>query len=233
MTITSSDNQWIKELRRLATSHGRGKSSLFAAEGEDLVSAALSAGWVAKAVLVREGSELGGDEVEAELLDSVSTLGSGTRMIGIFERTFAASPTAGLIVHLCGVKDPGNVGTIIRSAHALGASCVSLGPDSGDPFSGKAVRASMGSVFAVPVLEDWPVGDLPGLLVGLTGKGEVGPIPDGDLTLVVGSERDGLPAEVLAACDLLWAIPMAPGAESLNASVAASVALYAANRMLG
>jgi tRNA G18 (ribose-2'-O)-methylase SpoU len=58
-------------------------------------------------------------------------------------------------------------------------------------------------------------------------------MPDGDLTLVVGSERDGLPAEVLAACDLLWAIPMAPGAESLNASVAASVALYAANRMLG
>ncbi len=231
MTITSSDNKWIKELRKLSSSHGRGKSSLFAAEGEDLVEAALNSGWEPEIVLVREGAGLTGEEVTADLLDEVSAIGSGTRAIGIFQRRDAELPAGGLLVHLCGVRDPGNVGTIIRSAHALGAQAVSLGDSSADPFSHKAVRASMGSVFSIPVVTGTSIEELPGQIVGLSAGGEDSDLPDGDITLVVGSEREGLTAEVEAACDLLWSIPMAGGAESLNASVAASIALYAANRI--
>lgn len=231
MTINSSDNKWIKEVRKLSSSHGRAKASFFAAEGEDLVAAALHAGWLPEVVLVREASGLEGEEVSPDLLDSVSSLGSGTRAIGLFQRTEASMPAGGLVVHLCGLKDPGNVGTIIRSAHALGASAVSLGAGSADPFSQKCVRASMGSVFAIPLVIGSEISDLPGQLVGLSSGGEAGDLPDGDVSIVVGSEREGLPAEVEAACDFLWAIPMADTAESLNAAVAASVALYAANRI--
>jgi TrmH family RNA methyltransferase len=231
MTITSTDNKWIKELRKLASSQGRSKSDLFAAEGEDLIAAAHAAGWTPVEVLVREGSDLQGEEVDPELLDSVSALGSGTRVIGLFRRQVGVIPEAGLVLHLAGIKDPGNVGTMIRSAHALGAGAVTLGPGSADPFSQKAVRASMGSIFAMPVVNGVSIGELPGVLVGLSAAGDTGPLPDGDLSLVVGSERQGLPPEVESACDLLWSIPMAEGAESLNASAAATVALYAANRI--
>jgi len=231
MTITSNDNQWIKELRKLASPHGRGKSVLFAAEGEDLVELALANGWSPAAVLVREGSGLQGEEVDAEVLDSVSGLGSGTRMIGIFERHYAPKALGETVVHLSGVRDPGNVGTIVRSAHALGATTVSIGPGSADVFSAKAVRASMGAVFALPVVECEDLSQLPGILVGLDSGGESTQFPEGAVTIVVGAERTGLPAEVAAACDVLWSIPMVEGAESVNAAVAASIALYAANRI--
>ena len=231
MTITSSDNKWIKELRKLSSAHGRGKSTLFAAEGEDLIEVALAAGWDPQVVLVREGSGLEGEEVDAGLLDSAAGLSSGTRAVALFERPASKPLEAGLCVHLCGLKDPGNVGTIIRSAHALGATSISVGDGSADPFSHKAVRASMGSVFAIPINIGAQISDLPGFLVGLAASGEAGTIPEGDITLVIGAEREGLPAEVEAACDLLWGIPMAEGAESLNAAAAASVALYAANRI--
>ena len=231
MTITSSDNQWIKELRKLASAQGRSKSDLFAAEGEDLVASASAFGWTPIEVLVRAGSGLSGEEVDADLLDSVSGLGSGTRVIGIFKRQNGSVPAAGFVVHLAGVKDPGNVGTIIRSAHALGADAVTLGHGTADPFSQKAVRASMGSIFALPIIEGVSITDLPGFLVGLSAAGEHGELPDGDLSLVVGAERHGLSPEIESACDLLWSIPMVGGAESLNASAAATVALYAANRI--
>ena len=235
MTITSSDNPAIKELKRLQSSHARSRADVFAAEGEDLIEMAAANGWKPERVLVREGCGLDGEEVEAELLDSVSSLGSGTRAIGIFTKAYVPEVTSGLLVHLAGLSDPGNVGTIIRSAHALGATGVSLGPETADPFGPKAVRASMGSVFAVPLHTGVAVSELPGRKVALAG-GEatsVRVLPEGDLVLIVGSERAGLDPKTLELSDLIWSIPMADGAESLNAAVAVSIALHAANRIPG
>ena len=90
-----------------------------------------------------------GEDVEPDLLDAVSTLGSGTRVIGVYKQRWA-EPAGDVLVYLHGVEDPGNVGTIIRSAHALADATVVLGPGTADPYSPKAVRASMGSIFSAP-----------------------------------------------------------------------------------
>jgi len=233
MTITSDDNPAIRELRKLRTPHGRSRSDLFVAEGEDLVEAASSAGWVAERVLVRAGSGLEGEEVEPRLLDSVSAIGSGTRVVAIYRKKFAAELEPGLLVHLDRLSDPGNVGTIVRSADAFGACGLSFAPGTADPFGPKAVRASMGAIFRVPVTECASVGALPGTRVGLTASGQAGPLPTGDIVLVVGSEREGLSPAAASDCDLMWSIPIAEGAESLNAAVACSLALHLANRIPG
>jgi TrmH family RNA methyltransferase len=130
------------------------------------------------------------------------------------------------------VADPGNVGTILRSALAFGASSVVLGPGCADPFGPKAVRASMGAIFAVPVARAAGVEALPGAKVALAARagaplGEVAAVlgkDSGAVTLLVGAEREGLPADVLAAADHVAHIPIA--SESLNAAMAATVALY-------
>jgi len=135
-----------------------------------------------------------------------------------------------LCVALWGVGDPGNVGTIIRSALAFGASSVALGPGSADPFGHKAVRASMGALFSVPLARVRKVSELPGRRVGLVPRegvslAELGP---GEITLVVGAEREGLPDAVLAQCDEICHIPIR--SESLNAAMAATVAMYEVSR---
>jgi TrmH family RNA methyltransferase len=105
---------------------------------------------------------------------------------------------------------------------------VSIGPDTADPFGPKAVRASMGSIFAVPVVRVAGPEELPGTTVALVlreGEELRGGTIDGDVTLLVGAEREGLPDDVVAACDRTAHLPIA-GAESLNAAMAATVALY-------
>ena len=217
--ITSPHNDKLKEIRRLQ----RHAEERFVAEGEDLVAAAERAGW--PAVYRLEA----GVDVEPALLDDVSALGSGTRVIGVYERRPAA-PTGPLCVALWGVRDPGNVGTVVRSALAFGAASVALGPDCADPYGPKAVRASMGAIFALPVARVDDPSALPGRVVGLaarTGAPLSGPL-DGDTTILVGAERTGLPDAVLAACDEVAHIPIA--GDSLNAAMAATVALYEATR---
>ena len=99
-----------------------------------------------------------GQDVEPELLDRVSQLGSGTRVIGVYRQRWA-EPGGELSVALHGVGDPGNVGTVIRSAHALADGPVIIGPGTADPYGPKAVRAAMGSVFARPPARGEPSGD--------------------------------------------------------------------------
>ena len=192
------------------------------AEGEDLV-----AGRPSQFTLVAAGSGLEGEEVAPELMAKASLLGSGTRAIGVFERPPSVPPAGPLCVALWGVGDPGNVGTILRSALAFGADSVALGPHCADPFGPKAVRASMGAVFEVPVARVERVEELPSPTVALVAReGErLGP---GAATFVVGAEREGLPPEVVAACDRVAHIPIR--SESLNAAMAATVALYEAVR---
>ncbi len=217
--ITSHHNPQLKEIRKLS----RKRDGRFVAEGEDLVAAAEAAGWPA---LVRLEA---GVDVTPEALAKVSVLGSGTRVLAVYEERWAAAATP-LCVALWGVRDPGNVGTVLRSAHAFGAACVALGPDCADPFGPKAVRASMGAIFRVPVLRVDDAGALPRPLVALDAAGET-VLGSGAATLLVGAERNGLPAELLSAADRVERIPI--HGDSLNAAMAATVAMYEANRVTG
>ncbi|HEX8121058.1 MAG TPA: RNA methyltransferase [Solirubrobacteraceae bacterium] len=192
------------------------------AEGEDLVTAA----WPAEFVLVAPGSGIEGIEVEPDLLARVSAHGQGARAIGVYERRWASAPAGPLCLALWGVGDPGNVGTIIRSALAFGAASVAFGPRCADPFGPKAVRASMGAVFEVPLARVERVEELPRPTIALVAR-EGEPLRGGG-TFVVGAEREGLPAEVVDACDRVAHIPIR--SESLNAAMAATVALYEAVR---
>ena len=231
MPITSSHNDKLKEIRRLARRRSREDASRFVAEGEDLVAAAAAAGWQPVVLLTAAGSGLAGDEVEPALLEAVSGLGSGSRQIGVYEQRWAA-PAGPLCVALWGVGDPGNVGTILRSARAFGAASVALGPGCADPFGPKAVRASMGAIFEMAVAQVTSVDALPGQRVALVGHAgdplaRSGPVSE-ELTVLLGAERTGLPADVVAACDRIAHIPIAT--ESLNVAMAATIALYELTR---
>jgi RNA methyltransferase, TrmH family len=234
--IASPQNPHLKALKRLATRRGRERTGRFAAEGEDLVLAAARAGRAVVEGFRVAGSDLGAagfHDVEPAALRAASTLGSGTRVIGVYEQRWGA-PAGPLCVYLHGVGDPGNVGTIVRSAQAFGASCVALGPGCADPYSPKAVRASMGAIFSVALARAGDVSELPGERVALVADAPHAlraPDPDaalGPLTLLVGAEREGLPAQVVAACERSARIPIA--SESLNAAMAATVALYEVTR---
>ena len=231
MTITSTHNEQLKEIRKLAGRKWRDKLRLFVAEGEDLIDAAARAGWTPEAIYVADGSGLDGVPVAPHVLADVSQLGSGTRALGIYGTRWASAPVGPVCLALWGVNDPGNVGTALRSALAFGASSVVLGPGSADPYGHKAVRASMGALFDVPVARVRDVGELPGRKIALVAR-EGRPLeeiePSGDVTLVVGAERGGLPARVVAACDEVAHIPIR--SESLNAGMAATVALYELER---
>ncbi len=212
----------------------RERSGRFVAEGEDLLSAADAAGWEAVDRFCATGSGLPGVEVDAKVLASASGLGSGTRALAVYEERWAPHPVGPLCIYLHGLHDPGNVGAVLRSAQAFGASSVAIGPGSADPFGSKAVRASMGALFAVPVARALDVSQLPGLKLALVpGAGRtVAEAVRGrghDLTLLIGSEREGLPPDVLERADLAAHIPIRT--DSLNAAMAATVALYEVTRM--
>ncbi len=241
MTITSPHNDKLKEIRKLARRRAREQAGRFTAEGEDLLAAADAAGWPAVERYCAAGSGLTGVEVEPDLLAGVSQLGNGTRALGVYEQRWADAPAGPLCVALHGIGDPGNVGTILRAALAFGASSVALGPDCADPYGSKAVRASMGAVFAVALARFDALADLPGTTIALDahgreplrgwpGDGPAGADP-GEVTLLVGAEREGLPAEVLAAADRIARIPIR--SESLNAAMAATVALNEVTRSAG
>jgi TrmH family RNA methyltransferase len=231
MTITSPQNESIREVRKLAGRKWRDKTRSFVAEGEDLIDAARAAGWTPEVLLCEAGSGLAGMEVAPHLLRQVSQLGSGTRALAVYPQRWAPAPVGPVCVALWGVNDPGNVGTVLRSALAFGAASVALGPGTADPYGAKAVRASMGAIFDVPVVRVASVGELPGHTVALaarTGRA-LAEVEGGELTLVVGAEREGLPARVVAACDEAAHIPIR--SESLNAAMAATIGLYEVTRV--
>jgi len=264
MTISSKDNEKLKLARKLAERKHREREGLFATEGEDLLNAGRFAGYEPAVLLTRAGEGLGGDEVAAELLDAVSTLGSGTRAIAIWPLPEAKRPTrtgkrgdvgrlprnakpkeakrptrtgksgdvgrlpsggAGVCVYLHGVGDPGNIGSIIRTSGALADACIALGPGCADPFGPKAVRASMGAIFAVPVVH-CEISETPAPRLALVAHGGDAEPGEGTRTLCLGSERDGLPQAVIDASDATWTIPVRPEAvESLGVAAAAAIAL--------
>jgi TrmH family RNA methyltransferase len=220
--ITSKDNAQLKTIRKLLRKR---RDGLFVAEGEDLVDAAAAHGWEPE-LLLRAGVD-----VEPDLLPS--SLGSGTRVVGVYRECWV-EPHGDVRVYLHGVHDPGNVGAIVRSAHALADGPVILGPDCADPFSPKAVRASMGSIFARPPARA-AFEELAGTTVALDRDAGV-PLAElevqAPVVLCLGAERTGLPVPVLRAAGYTAHIPVRPdGPDSLNVAMAATVALYERNRM--
>jgi RNA methyltransferase, TrmH family len=218
--ITSATNPKLRLIHRLVDSRRqREKEGLFVAEGEDLVLAADDAGIEPVELLVA------GEDVEPELLAKVSTMAHPPRVIGIYRRDSLPRGVEPLSLSLWRVADPGNLGTILRTADAFGAS-VALSPGCADPTGPKALRASAGAIFRVPLAGfDEPQGKRVAL-VSEGGRSLAELDPGVPVTYVLGAEREGLPEDIVAACDEKATIPLAPGAESLNVAIAGAIALY-------
>jgi RNA methyltransferase, TrmH family len=236
--ITSAANPRLKLVRKLAARRQREKLGLFACEGEDLVAAGLDAGLEPVEALVDaerpalEDRLPRAETVAPELMAELSTLAHPPRVIAVFRRADlprGTDPPAGIA--LWHVGDPGNIGTLVRTADALGPAFLALSPGCADPTSPKALRGSMGALFRVPTAA---FDDAPHPLVGLVSRGGTSLTELGlgeRVTFVLGAEREGLPPEVAASCDELASIPLAEGAESLNVAVAGAIALYEFSRL--
>jgi TrmH family RNA methyltransferase len=223
--ITSRDNERLKLLRKLHDRSWRDKLGVFAVEGEDLVEAGLGAGLEPVDVLVA------GEDVEPPLLAEVSTLAHPPRVVAVFKRADLPRGTRPVTLALSHVADPGNVGTLLRAADAFGAG-VALSEGCADATGPKAVRASMGAIFRVPLSG---FDEHAGKRVALVAHGGT-PLPElaveGDVVLVLGAEREGLPREVLERCDEQVTIPQS-GGESLNVAMAGAIALYELSKRPG
>lgn len=219
--ITSAHNPKLRLVRRLLSSRRqREREGLFVCEGEDLVEAARAAGVEPVELFVA------GETVAGELLAELSTLGHRPRVMAVFRRDALPQGHRDVVLSLWHVSDPGNVGTLLRAADAFGAS-LALSPGCADPTGPKALRASAGAIFRVPVGR---FDDAPGRWIALDAHGGA-PLHELDLapplTFVLGAEREGLPAvEGVERAT----IPQPGDAESLNVAMAGTVALYELTR---
>jgi TrmH family RNA methyltransferase len=241
-TITSKSNDQLKELRKLHDRKHRDRSALFAAEGEDMLSEALARGWPPRTVLydperfdarALPAASIAVPVAEAALA-SASALGSGSRVIGVWEQRWSQLESAPAVaIYLHDVADPGNVGAVLRSALALVPSLVVLSPQSADPFGPKAVRASMGAIFGQPLVRATfvqaraAIGGRAIALLPRAGR-PLDELEDGSRRLFcLGSERAGLPEEIVEACDEVVHVPLREaGTESLNVAMTATLCLY-------
>jgi TrmH family RNA methyltransferase len=226
--ITSASNSRLKLVRRLQSRRQRERLGLFVCEGEDLVEAGRAAGAEPVDVLVA------GEDVEPSLLAELSTLGHAARVLAVFRRAdlppFEAETAPPLGLALWRVGDPGNVGTLVRPADALGPAFVALSAGCADPTSPKALRGSMGAIFRAPL---GSFDEAPRPRIALVPRGGR-PLRELELgeraTFVLGAEREGLPAGVVAECEQEASIQLAPGSESLNVALAGAIALYELRR---
>ncbi len=259
--VTSLANPLVKDIKSLALKKFRDEQNAFMAEGLKLVIDALDLGWTIRTLVFAKAGK-GNPAVEKA---AARTVASGGLVLEVTEKVLAAitrrdnpqmvvgvftqrllplkdvRPRDGDVwVALDRVRDPGNLGTVIRTADAVGAKGVILVGDTTDPFAVETVRATMGSVFAVPVVKchadafmEWRKG-FSGLLVGthLAGSVDYRTIDYArrPVVLLMGNEQQGLPDNLAGACERLARIPQAGRADSLNLAVATGVMLYEARR---
>lgn len=249
--ITSTRNPRVRELAELARPQARRERGLHLVEGPNAVGEALAAGVVEEVFVTEDGRRLlttpMADGVRCTLVAEhvLARLADATTPQGIVavahSRSIAIGEVVGrgLLVVLHEVADPGNLGTVLRTADAAGAAGVVLTAGSVDPFSPKAVRAAAGSTYHLPVVVGIGFDDV---VEGCRGAGQpvLGLAGDGGrsvfdlqraeppLALVLGNEAHGLPAAATALLDGTVAIPIYGGAESLNVAAAAAIAIYAA-----
>lgn len=241
MVIESRANERVKEARKLLQRKERKESGLHLIEGEKLAREAIASGARVVSCFVEEGFAFSPPEsalrhvVSRMVLESLCESQTPQGVVAVVETPPLTPPEAypsGLVVVLDGVQDPGNVGAILRSADAFGASGVLLSSSCADPFAPKTLRAAMGSTYHLPVWQ----GDLPFeigrmkqqgffTLCGDLSGSETLPKLLPNVTLVIGSEGSGVSAETSALC-AGYRLTMRGRAESLNASVAAGVLLY-------
>ena len=242
--MTSPQNPTLKLIRSLTEKKHRQEHGLFVAEGEEVLERARREGWEPVYLLTTTHAEPWGEAalmlVTEKIMGQVSAQNNPPRKIGIFRQNYAPDVTTqGVWVALEDMRDPGNLGTIIRTADAAGASGVILAGQSCDPFSPDCVRATMGSVFGVPLVRmdqkafldfcrGWP-GESVGTHLKAT---ETYRRPYKSPTLLImGSEGRGLSPELSEACSTLVRIPMKGGAESLNVAIATGLMLFEVQKL--
>jgi TrmH family RNA methyltransferase len=256
--VTSLANPLVKEIRALHQKKHRDESGLFIAEGQKLVRDAVEGGWPihllayaasligepAVGALVAATKAAGGTvlEVSAQVLEKVTRRENPQNVVGVFRQCFAPESAIGrdgIWVALDRVRDPGNLGTVVRTADAAGLSGIALVGAACDPFGPEAVRATMGSIFHVPIARTGEDGLIQqakcrgAKLVGThltasTVYRDVDYHPP--LILLMGNEQQGLAPRLAAACDTLVRIPMRGRADSLNLAVSTGLMIYEALR---
>ena len=236
MTITSRSNERVKLARALQDAKTRRETGLHLIEGDKLVLDALASGARVRTVFAREGADAPeGVEVifvSDGVMDAIASAKTPQNLCAVVEMPDTACPKIypeGLAVVLERLQDPGNVGTVIRTADALGAGCVLLSPDSADPFSPKALRAGMGSTYHLPIYIGTPAVELGRMkeqgfvcICGHLKGSETLPAVGPRTALVVGNEGQGVSEETAALCTR-YRMPMRGRAESLNAAVFAAL----------
>ncbi len=259
--VTSLANPLVKDIKALALKKFRDQQNAFMAEGLKLVIDALDLGWQIRTLVFAKAGRgnvavekaaartvaAGGNvlEVSEKVLSAITRRDNPQMVVGVFTQRYRPlkdiRPANGDVwVALDRVRDPGNLGTVIRTVDAVGAKGVILVGDTTDPFSVETVRATMGSVFAVPVAKATAEAFLAwrktvsGLVVGTHLKGAVDyrsvDFSNGPVLLLMGNEQQGLPDELAATCDKLLRIPQAGRADSLNLAVATGVMLFEIRR---
>ncbi len=251
--ISSRANARVKQLRGAFAGQARLSGGLVAIEGEHLLEEALRSGMVFKTVFVAErrgvpevvprGVEVlrVTDEVFASVVETQSPQGVAGLLVPPVRRMEDVMRGVPLILIAAGLQDPGNLGTLVRSAEAFGATGVVTTPGTVSAWNQKALRASAGSVFRVPVVsvdvaEIAELKDRGIRLLAATGSGGTA-VKDGDFVgacaVMIGNEGAGLSAELLAMADAKMTIWCPGPVESLNAAVAGSLLLYEASRQRG
>ncbi len=244
LIVTSPQNPTLKLIRSLDEKKNRQEHGLFVAEGKEVLERARQEGWEPVYLLSTTHAEPWGEAarllVNEKIMGQVSAQKNPPRKIGVFRQKWTGEvDPEGVWVALEDMRDPGNLGTIIRTADAAGASGVILTGQSCDPFSPDCVRATMGSIFAVPLVRmeqkaflsfcrGWP-GESVGTHLKAT-ESYRRPYRSPTL-LVMGSEGRGLSPEVSEACSTLVRIPMKGGAESLNVAIATGLMLFEAQKL--
>ncbi|TPJ44092.1 RNA methyltransferase [Mesorhizobium sp. B2-5-13] len=259
--VTSLANPLVKDIKALALKKFRDQQNAFMAEGLKLVIDALDLGWQIRTLVFAKAGRgnaavekvaartvaAGGTvlEVSEKVLVAITRRDNPQMVVGVFSQKFLAlkdirADNGDVWVALDRVRDPGNLGTVIRTVDAVGARGIILVGDTTDPFSVETVRATMGSIFAVPVAKAtteaflaWR-GGFSGLVAGTHLKGAVDyrsvDFSRGPVLLMMGNEQQGLPESLAASCDRLLRIPQAGRADSLNLAVATGIMLFEIRR---
>ena len=259
--ITSLQNDSVKLIRSLEMRKARRETGLFVAEGTSLLVTAREQDWAPTMLVAGPGShdntiarslvgwasKAGAEclDVSAAVLEKLAAKDNPQVVMGVFRQRWADAPDAARVppsavwLALEGVRDPGNLGTIVRTAHAVGVAGLLLVGQTCDPYAKEAVRASMGSIFAVPIARldapafadrarAWP-GDVVGTHLDATTDFRAGGWR-GPTMVVMGSESAGLSDALAALCSRRVKIPMAGSLDSLNLAVATALMLYEVRR---
>ena len=243
MLIQSTQNETVKRMRSLAAQKGRQETGLHLIEGERLVREAISSGADIAELFIEEGREVEDMAssaprvytVSRRVMESMTDTGTPQWICAAVRTQDTTPPESypqGLIVALDRVQDPGNLGTILRTADAMGAAGLLLGGGCADPFGPKVLRSTMGSVYHIPLWQGELTAELAklreagfSLICGHLAGTEVLPEVGDKCVLIIGNEGSGVSDEVADMCKK-YRLPMYGRAESLNASVAAGILMY-------